>query len=101
MLEGSGPKSQSQESQCIKKSRRPQLEPSHILSAGRDVHSLLPKGIRGNSLQVGAQPRNHPLPSAATIAKQIKKKKKNPGEKPGKDSQKVYEVSKPGELKFP
>lgn len=71
-LEGTGPKSQMQESQCIKNSQRSQLEPSHILPAGRDVHSLLPKGIRGNSLQMGAQPRNYPLPSAATIAKQIK-----------------------------
>lgn len=74
--EGSGPKSQMQESQCIKNSQRSQLEPSHILPAGRDVHSLLPKGIRGNSLQMGAQPRNYPLPSAATIAKQIRKKRK-------------------------
>lgn len=99
--EGSGLKSQMQERQCIKNSQRSQLEPSHILPAGRDVHSLLPKGIRGNSLQMGAQPRNYPLPSAATRAKQIKKKK-NPGEKPGKDSQKVHKLSrKPGELKFP
>lgn len=52
-----------------KNPRQSQLESSHILSAGRDVHGFLPKGVGGNSLQMGAQPRNYPLPSAATTAK--------------------------------
>lgn len=58
--EGSGPKSQMQESQCMKNFQQSQLKPSYILAAGRDMHNLLPKGIRGNQLQMGAQPRSHP-----------------------------------------